>query len=83
MYTAMYVRKTRPGAADSVQKAIDSLSSEKHKAYLRNNWLNSIDSWAMCARSHVCLLLQVWTPSALRIWLFITFFLTTFTGFDH
>ena len=83
MYTAMYVRKTRPGAADSVQKAIDSLSSEKDKAYLRNNWLNSIDSWAMCARSHVCLLLQVWTPSVLRIWLFITFFLTAFTGFDH
>jgi hypothetical protein len=59
MYTAMYTRKTRIGCQDSVQQAIDSLPSEKDKAYLRNNWYNSLDSWAMCVRSHSCILLQV------------------------
>lgn len=59
MKDAMYVRRSRLGAADSVQKAIDSLPSKNDKDYLRNNWLNSIDSWAMCARTQCCLLLQV------------------------
>jgi hypothetical protein len=59
MYTAMLVRKTMAGCRESVLAAIDSLSSSKEKQYLRKEWLESVESWALCARSHSCILLQV------------------------
>jgi hypothetical protein len=52
MFTAMFVRKTRTGCRESVDAAINSLSSQEDKQYLRKEWLSNIDSWALCARSH-------------------------------
>ena len=59
MFTAMFVRKTKAGCRESVTAAIESLSSQEDKQYLRKEWLSNIDSWALCARSHSCILLQL------------------------
>jgi hypothetical protein len=57
MYTAILVRKTITGCRESVLAAIDSLSSSKDKQYLRKEWLESVELWALCARSHSYILL--------------------------
>ena len=62
MFTAMFVRKTRVGCRESVIAAIESLSSQEDKQYLRKEWLSNIDSWALCARN------QVTTTNNLESW---------------
>jgi Holliday junction resolvase len=57
MYTAILIRKTITSYRESVLAAINSLSSSKDKQYLRKEWLENVESWALCARGHSYILL--------------------------
>jgi hypothetical protein len=61
---ALCNRRTRFGAIESTNQAIEFASTPDKKRYLTRDWLRTIDMWANFAREHSPLLLQVVTTNA-------------------
>jgi hypothetical protein len=59
MFKALRTRRTIAGCRESVNHAIEACTSQKDKDYLRKEWLGNPEQWAMAARQHSCILLQV------------------------
>jgi hypothetical protein len=72
MFNALRTRRTMAGCRESVNHAIEACTSQKDKEYLRKEWLSNPEQWAMAARQHSCILLQVRLPSYISLPLFIT-----------
>jgi hypothetical protein len=65
MLQAMY-KVTRMGCEQLVQEAINKLPLEQNKNYVRRNWVNNMEKWAMYSRQHSPLLLQMTSTSPLE-----------------
>jgi hypothetical protein len=66
--TALYIRKTKAGCHDSIDAAIKACSQSKDKDYIEKEWRKTAPSWAMYARQHSSLLLQVRTTNPIESW---------------
>jgi hypothetical protein len=58
LVVAMRVRRTHAGCEESIQAAIKACPKAK-KSYIEKEWLATCSQWAMFARQHSSLLLQV------------------------
>ena len=65
---ALCNRRTRHGALESTNQAIDLAGSPESANYIQNNWLPDIEKWANYARDHSPLLLQVTTTNPNEAW---------------
>lgn len=69
LYTALMTRRTKTGCIDSIQSAIKACKDDTAAVdYIKKEWLQHPEPWAMCARQHSSLLLQVRTTSPLESW---------------
>src|SRR5436190_10654921 len=55
---AMRVRRTQAGCKKSIRSAIKASPKEK-QAYIKKEWLTTCSQWAMFARQHSSLLIQI------------------------
>ena len=58
LLVAMRTRRTRAGCEESIQAAIKT-SPKAKKDYIEKEWLATCSQWAMYARQHSSLLIQV------------------------
>ena len=58
LLVAMRVRRTQAGCMEAIQAAIKASPKEK-KAYIEKEWLATCPQWAMYARQHSSLFIQV------------------------
>ena len=65
MIQAMY-KRTRIGCENLVQQAINECPIPTIKQYISRNYTRNIHQWALCARQHSPLLLQVTSTNALE-----------------
>jgi hypothetical protein len=65
MVLAMH-RRTRPGCEESLQQAIDLAPTHTVRNYIMKNYVNNTEKWALYARQHSPLLLQVTTTNAVE-----------------
>jgi hypothetical protein len=65
MVLAMH-RRTRPGCEESLQQAIDLVPTHTVRNYIMKNYVNNTEKWALYARQHSPLLLQVTTTNAVE-----------------
>ena len=66
--SAMMYQKTEGGCVDDINQAIDAAPNHETKQYITNYWLNDRFSWAMFARHHSQILLQVTTTNSVEAW---------------
>ena len=57
LMAALCTRRTKPGARDSVDKAIKAATSPEKARFIHDNWLRTLPMWANCSREHSALLL--------------------------
>jgi len=65
MILAMH-RRTRAGCAENVQQAIELAPTPTVKNYIMKNYANNMEKWALWARQHSPLLLQVTTTNTVE-----------------
>ena len=58
LLTAMRIRRTRAGCEESIQAAIKACPKAK-RAYIEKEWFATCPQWAIFARQHSSLLIQV------------------------
>lgn len=68
MIAALVGRKTGPGCEISIRQAIAASPDQKTRDYIWNNWWPTRQNWAIFARQHSCLLMQVQTTNAVEAW---------------
>jgi MULE transposase domain len=66
--SAMFNRKTEGGCLEDINLAINSAPNDETRQYIINEWLNDRYAWAMFARQHSALLLQVSTTNPVEAW---------------
>ena len=59
-------KRTRIGCENLVQQAINECPIPTIKQYISRNYTRNIHQWALCARQHSPLLLQVTSTNALE-----------------
>ena len=64
----MFYQKTEGGCVEDINSAINVAPNEATKQYIVNEWLKDRFSWAMFARQHSPILLQVTTTNAVEAW---------------
>jgi hypothetical protein len=65
MVLAMH-KTTKIGCDKLLEEAINTCSVSDVKKYIKNNYINNVRQWALCARQHSPLLLQVTSTNALE-----------------
>ena len=65
---ALYNRRTRAGAEESVGLAIAAVNGQVAKEYIRKEWLATLEDWAHFARAHSPLLLQTPNTNDVESW---------------
>ena len=68
LYRALYFRKTRGGAEDSVNEALAVAPDDVTHKYIKDNWYATLSMWANYARQHFCILLQCMTTNIVESW---------------
>jgi Zinc finger SWIM domain-containing protein 1/3, RNaseH-like domain len=66
--SAMFYRKTEGGCIEDINLAVNAAPNETTKQYIINEWLNDRFAWAMFARQHSGILLQVTTTNPVEAW---------------
>jgi hypothetical protein len=64
----MFYRKTEGGCLEDINLAINAAPNDETRQYIINEWLNDRYAWAMFARQHSPLLLQVSTTNPVEAW---------------
>ena len=65
---ALCNRRTKAGATQSIEQAINAAASPNSAAYITANWSKNSEQWANYARDHSALLLQVTSTNPLESW---------------
>jgi hypothetical protein len=66
--SAMIYQKTEGDCVENINQAIDAAPDDETKQYIVNQWLNDRYAWALFARQHSTLLLQVTTTNPVEAW---------------
>ena len=64
----MMYQRTEGGCLEDINQAINAAPNNDTKQYIVNGWLNDRNSWAMFARQHSQILLQVTTTNPVEVW---------------
>ena len=67
LYDAFYFRKTQMRCDDNINKALKAAPLDK-RFYIEREWVATKSQWAVYARQHSCLLLQIMTTNAVELW---------------
>jgi hypothetical protein len=68
LLSAMFGRTTKPGCLAEIQAAIEATSDVEMRTYIEKEWLHTSDQWALYARQHSPLLLQVTSTYPVEAW---------------
>jgi len=68
LLSAMFGCTTKPGCLAEIQAALVATSDAEMCTYIEKEWLHTSDQWALYARQHSPLLLQVTTTNPVEAW---------------